>query len=137
MLCLSALLTTSTVGLNTPKLGIKTGKHTDLLLPPYTVMISHFNRIAMRICRLYGCVCDSSWTVGLAATLTQGAEWFGPHCSMRRCPGGNDPNTAVLTRNCNATATPDIVSEAHPLLDVGALGNLCLAERSNRGVTVY
>jgi EGF-like domain len=56
---------------------------------------------------------------------------------MRRCPGGNDPNTAVLTRNCNATATPGIVSTAHPSLDVGAVGNLCLAECSNRGICDY
>jgi EGF-like domain len=55
---------------------------------------------------------------------------------MRRCPGGNDPNTAVLTRQCNTNATAGIVSTAHAL-DVGAPGNLCLAECSNRGICDY
>jgi hypothetical protein len=27
---------------------------------------------------IYGCVCDSSWTVGLASGQTQQPEYFGP-----------------------------------------------------------
>jgi hypothetical protein len=78
-------------GLEYTKTWMKTGKRIDLLLPPYTVMITHFICTAMRNYRLYGCVCDNSWTVGLAATQTQGAEWFGLDCSMRRYPGGQCP----------------------------------------------
>ena len=34
--------------------------------------------------KIYGCVCDSSWTVGLASGQTQQPEWFEPDCSLRR-----------------------------------------------------
>jgi len=30
-----------------------------------------------------GCLCESSWAVGLLANETQEAEWFGPDCSLR------------------------------------------------------
>ncbi|ETV84349.1 hypothetical protein, variant [Aphanomyces astaci] len=33
--------------------------------------------------RIYGCVCDSSWPVGLGAGDTRVAEWFGADCSLR------------------------------------------------------
>lgn len=33
---------------------------------------------------MYGCVCDSSWTVGLGDGETQEPEWFGPDCSYRK-----------------------------------------------------
>merc|ERR1711998_63924 len=39
----------------------------------------------------YGCICDSSWTVGLGSGERQQSEWFGTDCSMKRCPTGNDP----------------------------------------------
>lgn len=32
--------------------------------------------------KIYGCVCDSSWTVGLASGETQEGTWFGPDCSL-------------------------------------------------------
>lgn len=34
--------------------------------------------------KIYGCVCDSSWPVGLGAGETQEPEWFGPDCSLRK-----------------------------------------------------
>jgi hypothetical protein len=34
--------------------------------------------------KIYGCVCDSSWTVGLASGETQEPEYFGPDCSLRK-----------------------------------------------------
>lgn len=34
--------------------------------------------------KVYGCVCDSSWSVGLGAGETQEPEWFGPDCSLRK-----------------------------------------------------
>lgn len=43
--------------------------------------------------KIYGCVCDSSWTVGYASGETQASEWFGPDCSLKRCPSGDDPRT--------------------------------------------
>jgi hypothetical protein len=32
---------------------------------------------------IFGCVCDSSWDVGLGSGQTQEPEWFGPDCSLR------------------------------------------------------
>lgn len=32
--------------------------------------------------KLFACVCDSSWTVGLSSGERQLAEWFGPDCSL-------------------------------------------------------
>ena len=48
-----------------------------------------------------GCLCDSGWSVGLDSGETQLAEWFGPDCSLRRCPSGDDPWTTVDETNCN------------------------------------
>ena len=31
-----------------------------------------------------GCVCDSSWPVGLGAGERQEPEWFGADCSLRK-----------------------------------------------------
>jgi hypothetical protein len=31
--------------------------------------------------RMYGCVCDSSWAVGLRSGERQSSQWFGPDCS--------------------------------------------------------
>lgn len=33
---------------------------------------------------IYGCVCDSSWTVGLGPGEVQEPEWFGPDCAFRK-----------------------------------------------------
>ena len=46
-------------------------------------------------------MCDSGWSVGLDSGETQLAEWFGPDCSLRRCPSGDDPWTTVDETNCN------------------------------------
>lgn len=48
-----------------------------------------------------GCLCDSIWEVGLDKGETQVAEWFGPDCSQRRCPSGDDPWTTVDETDCN------------------------------------
>ena len=34
--------------------------------------------------KIYGCLCDSSWDVGLASNQTQEPEWFGADCSLRK-----------------------------------------------------
>lgn len=36
---------------------------------------------------VFGCVCDSSWPVGLASGETQVPEWFGPDCSQSKLWG--------------------------------------------------
>ena len=77
--------------------------------------------------KLYGCVCDSSWTVGLASGETQEPEWFGPDCSLRHCPSGDDPRTIADETNCqNKTAANSKY--------VGEAGNLCHVDCSNRGM---
>ncbi len=43
--------------------------------------------------RIYGCVCDSSWTVGYGSGERQTPEYFGADCSLRHCPSGDDPRT--------------------------------------------
>jgi hypothetical protein len=48
-----------------------------------------------------GCLCDSSWSVGLDSGETQLAEYFGPDCSLRRCPSADDPWTTVDETDCN------------------------------------
>ncbi|CAN0303650.1 unnamed protein product, partial [Hapterophycus canaliculatus] len=82
---------------------------------------------------IYGCVCDSSWEVGLNAGQTQEPEWFGPDCSLRHCPSGNDPNTDVDETDCfNRFAGPMSLADAQ-----GLSGNLCQVDCSNRGTCDY
>eukprot|EP00968_Pinguiococcus_pyrenoidosus_P002694 scaffold149_cov315-Pinguiococcus_pyrenoidosus.AAC.32 len=76
---------------------------------------------------IFGCVCDSSWPVGLASGQRQEPEWFGPDCSMRHCPSGNDPDTAADETNCQG-----VRPAGSP--DAGAAGNLCQVDCSNRGI---
>jgi hypothetical protein len=74
----------------------------------------------------YGCVCDSSWTVGLGSNETQEPEWHGPDCSLRHCPSGDDPRTIMDETNCfNKTAKDSIYR--------GGEGNKCHVDCSNRG----
>lgn len=44
--------------------------------------------------RVYGCVCDSSWEVGYGPGQYQKTQWFGADCSLKHCPGADDPRTA-------------------------------------------
>mmetsp|Transcript_19420 Transcript_19420/g.77336 ORF Transcript_19420/g.77336 Transcript_19420/m.77336 type:complete len:106 (-) Transcript_19420:160-477(-) len=77
---------------------------------------------------IFGCVCDSSWPVGLGAGERQEPEWFGYDCSLRHCPSGDDPlTTHVDETNCtNVTATYGF--------GVGADGNVCHVDCANRGI---
>jgi len=79
---------------------------------------------------LQGCVCDSSWAVGFASGETQSAEWFGPDCSSRHCPTGNDPRTYKL----DETICEGGVEPGSGYRTKGAAGNLCHVDCSNRGV---
>lgn len=78
----------------------------------------------------YGCVCDSSWTVGLTAGATQEPEWFGPDCSLRHCPSGDDPRTIAVETDCYQVAAAGSSS-------TGAAGNLCQVDCANRGLCDY
>lgn len=37
--------------------------------------------------KLFGCVCDSTWNVGLDSGETQATTWFGPDCSLSKLVG--------------------------------------------------
>jgi hypothetical protein len=79
---------------------------------------------------VFGCVCDSSWEVGLASGDRQLSEWFGGDCSLRHCPSGDDPRTAADETDCVGVA-------AENSAEVGAAGNLCHVDCSNRGTCNY
>lgn len=75
----------------------------------------------------YGCVCDSSWPVGLARGERQQAEWFGPDCSLRHCPSADDPRTPSIDEtNCYGISPQGSKSR-------GADGNICHVDCANRG----
>lgn len=77
----------------------------------------------------HGCVCDSGWPVGLTSGTTQLSEYFGAACEFRRCPSGDDPTTLTVNEtNCEGLSqTGGLTSE------VGAAGNLCHIDCSNKG----
>jgi len=79
---------------------------------------------------LFGCVCDSTWPVGLGSGQTQEPEWFGPDCSLRHCPSNDDPRTAKVETDCHNVT-------AHGSLYAGQSGNLCQVDCSNRGLCDY
>jgi hypothetical protein len=79
---------------------------------------------------IYGCVCDSSWTVGLGAGEVQEPEWFGPDCSFRHCPSADNPRTVADETNCtNVQAANSMYS--------GSDGNLCHVDCANQGLCDY
>ncbi|KAL4108672.1 hypothetical protein PRIC1_000382 [Phytophthora ramorum] len=80
--------------------------------------------------RIFGCVCDSGWAVGAASGELQATEYFSADCSKRHCPIGDDPDTTVDETNCQGKTVPGGTA-------VGAAGNKCLVECSNRGVCNY
>ncbi|CAM9293522.1 unnamed protein product [Chrysoparadoxa australica] len=90
--------------------------------------------------KLYACVCDTAWSVGLDSGETQEAEYFGPSCEFRRCPTGDDPDTILTTIN-SVTVEPDetkaLNKKCSTSLTVGSSGNLCHVDCSNRGICDY
>lgn len=77
--------------------------------------------------KLFGCVCDSSWEVGLASGQRQEPEWFGPDCSKRHCPSADDPRTLIDETNCWNVAPRDSYH-------IGLEGNKCHVDCANRGI---
>jgi len=82
--------------------------------------------------KIQGCVCDSSWPVGLRNGQRQDAEWFGPDCSLRHCPSGDDPTTTIIETNCTGKNIHNPTSSSK-----GMPGNLCHVDCSNRGICDY
>ena len=80
-----------------------------------------------------GCVCDSSWSVGIKRGQTQLAEFFGPSCEFKRCPSGDDPDTHTIDEtDCHNKAQGTFNSSI-----LGEVGNLCHVDCSNRGTCDY
>lgn len=80
---------------------------------------------------IYGCICDSSWEVGLEANVTQSPEFFGVDCSLRHCPSGDDPSTESIDEtDCSE-------KEAIGFRGIGEPGNLCHVDCSNKGSCDY
>lgn len=99
--------------------------------------------------KLYGCVCDSSWEVGLGDGQRQEPEWFGPDCSLRKfcefptcrssashvsrrssvghCPSADNPHTFRDETNCTAVTAKDSIYQ-------GEAGNLCQVDCADQGV---
>ena len=57
--------------------------------------------------KIAGCYCDSSWNVGFASGETQLTEYFGPDCSLRHCPSGDDPMTVADETDCEVSCSAD------------------------------
>lgn len=80
---------------------------------------------------IFGCNCHSSWPVGLNQGETQVAEWFGPDCSLRRCPSADDPDTTTVDEtDCEGVSISGTGG-------VGRSGNKCHVDCANRGVCDY
>lgn len=50
--------------------------------------------------KIYGCVCDSAWTVGYGPGQYQATQWFGADCSLKHCPSADDPRTTAIESDC-------------------------------------
>lgn len=92
-----------------------------------------------------GCLCDSSWDVGMASGQTQFPEWFGADCSLKRCPSHDDPFTHLDETHCwklnqfrdekfglNIMQEPDYDNP-----NSGQFGNKCHIDCSGRGICDY
>lgn len=80
---------------------------------------------------IYGCVCDSSWSVGLSKDQRQEPEWFGPDCSLRHCPSADNPRTPdVDETNCSGIQAKDSIYFGEP-------GNICQVDCANSGLCDY
>jgi hypothetical protein len=86
---------------------------------------------------MYGCVCEAPWVVGFNYGETQLAEYFGPDCSLRRCPSGDNPYSSQNELNCrgkNQVLPPG--SNINTAI-VGSVGNFCHIDCSDRGLCNY
>jgi hypothetical protein len=79
---------------------------------------------------MYGCVCDSSWKVGLGNSERQQPEWFGADCSLQRCPTGDNPDSKANELDCSHKLAAGGVG-------TGASGNICHLDCSGKGECDY
>ena len=86
--------------------------------------------------KIFGCYCDSSWPVGFGPGESQESEWFGPDCSLRHCPSGDDPTTAVNETDCSYRNQRSDNGERSNRVN-GTEGNLCHVDCANRGICDY
>lgn len=89
---------------------------------------------------MFGCVCDSGWTVGLGENETQLSEYFGPSCEFRRCPSGDNPTTDHIDEtNCEGKSQTGGYYLSYYGVNytvtagVGAARNKCHHECSGKG----
>eukprot|EP00953_Heterococcus_sp_UTEX-ZZ885_P018646 10415-Heterococcus_DN1.PRE.2 len=69
--------------------------------------------------------------------FAQTAEWFGADCSLRHCPGGNDPETSNLDETV-ASSYPANKCPGSPLNTAsGAATSRCHIDCSGRGKCNY
>lgn len=77
--------------------------------------------------KLFACICDSSWSVGLGANKRQEPEWYSNDCSLRHCPSGDDPRTTSTDEtDCGGKAAKDSTA-------TGDTNNKCQVDCANRG----
>ena len=57
-------------------------------------------------------------------------EYFGPDCSLRRCPSGDDPHSTADETDCEGKTA----AGGH---GTGLAGNKCHVDCSNRGLCDY
>ncbi len=81
---------------------------------------------------MYGCHCDSSWSYGFEEDQVQVSEWFGPDCSLRHCPSGDNPYTTENELRCQGKNQMNKNDEIK-----GKAGNICHVDCSNRGICDY
>ncbi|KAG6962210.1 hypothetical protein JG688_00008715 [Phytophthora aleatoria] len=75
--------------------------------------------------RIQGCLCDSSWPVGLGAGESQLSQYFGPDCSR-----SDDPMTTVDETKCEGVVAAGGGG-------TGGVDNLCHVDCANRGICDY
>lgn len=71
------------------------------------------NTVAWDYQSIFGCVCDSAWPVGFDFGETQLAQYFGPDCSLKHCPSGDDPFTMLNETDC--TGKSQVAGRMFPL----------------------
>ena len=107
-----------------------------------------------------GCLCDSSWEVGLLNGTRQEAEWFGIDCSLRKCFPVHltlfmiytcmqslitllllllSLVWYVMSGHCPSSEdlNTNITETNCTAVNGGAQGNLCHVDCSNRGICDY
>lgn len=66
------------------------------------------NNLAQKIWEanmVMGCICESTWEVGLEEGQKQIPQYFGPTCAMQHCPSGRDPMSDIDETDCENKKT--------------------------------